>query len=108
YDRERAVVAEAGDPAGGEREILGVGRLAKQFGANEAEFALIVTDRAQGRGLGTELLRRLIAVARDERLERVTADILPENTDMQRLCTKLGFRLEHAVGEAVVRAVLDL
>src|SRR5262249_32123054 len=81
YDRELALVAEGGDPATGGREVLGVGRLGKLFGRNEAEFALVVSDKAQGRGLGTELLRRLIAVGRDEKLDRITADILPENTE---------------------------
>lgn len=108
YDREMSLVVEARDPATGERDILGVSRLAKQFGTNEAEFALIVSDECQGKGIGTELLRRLIAVGRDEKLERITGEVLPENTEMQRVCEKLGFRLEHGVGESIVRAVIDL
>ena len=108
YDREMSLVAEARDPETGGREILGVGRLAKKFGTNEAEFAVIVSDNCQGHGIGTELLRRLIAVGRDEKLERITGEVLPENTEMQRVCEKLGFRLEHAVGESIVRAVIDL
>jgi acetyltransferase len=107
YDREMSMVVEARDAAG-DREILGVSRLAKQFGTNEAEFALIVSDDCQGKGIGTEMLRRLIAVGRDEKLERITGEVLPENTEMQRVCEKLGFRLEHAVGESIVRAVIDL
>jgi acetyltransferase len=108
YDREMSLVVEARDPASGEREILGVSRLARQFGTNEAEFALIVSDGCQGKGIGTELLRRTIAVGRDEKYERITGEVLPENTEMQRVCEKLGFRLEHAVGESIVRAVIDL
>jgi acetyltransferase len=108
YDREMSLVVETRDPASGEREILGVSRLAKQFGTNEAEFALIVSDGCQGKGIGTELLRRTIAVGRDEKYERITGEVLPENTEMQRVCEKLGFRLEHAVGESIVRAVIDL
>lgn len=108
YDREMSLVAEMRDASSGEREVLGVGRLAKQFGVNEAEFALIVSDHSQGKGIGTELLRRLIAIGRDEKLERITGEVLHENTEMQRVCEKLGFRLEHEIGESIIRAVIDL
>ena len=107
YDREMSLVVETRD-ADGEHEILGVSRLARQFGTNEAEFALIVSDACQGKGIGTELLRRTVAVGRDEKYERITGEVLPENTEMQRVCEKLGFRLEHAVGESIVRAIIDL
>jgi len=108
YDREMALVAEARNILPGKHEILAVGRLSKLRGRNEAEFGLLVSDQAQGQGLGTELLRRLIAIGRDERLERITADILPENADMQRVCRKLGFQIRQDIHDAVVRAVLEL
>ena len=57
YDREMALVADRKDPATGAHEILGVGRLSKRRGTDEAEFALIIRDGFQGRGLGTALLR---------------------------------------------------
>jgi acetyltransferase len=91
YDREIALVAERSDPTTGERAILGVGRLTKLRGANEAEFAVVVRDEVQGKGLGCEFLSRLRDVARDEGLERLTADVLAENTEMVRLCERLGF-----------------
>ncbi len=93
YDREMALVAIREAPGGGAPELIAVGRLIKQHGLNEAEFAILVSDRYQRSGLGTELLRRLLQVGRDEKLARVTADILPENYGMQRMCEKLGFRL---------------
>jgi acetyltransferase len=108
YDRELALVPEHRDPATGEREILGVGRLSKQPGTNEAEFAMLISDRWQRRGLGTELLRRLLDVARQEKLDRVSADILPDNLEMQRVATKLGFTLTRDPEEAVVRAEIRL
>jgi acetyltransferase len=108
YDREMVLVAERKDPATGAREILGIGHLSKLHGFKEAEFALLIVDRCQGRGLGTELLRRLIAVGRDEALDRITAEILPENTAMQRVCLKLGFRMNLEPGDMVLEAVLEL
>ena len=68
YDREMALVAERKNPETGDHEILGVGRLSKLRGTDEAEFALLVSDRFQGQGLGTELLRRLLQIGRDEKI----------------------------------------
>jgi acetyltransferase len=108
YDRDMALVADREEPTTGEHEILGVGRLSKRPGTDEAEFALLIRDGFQGRGLGTALLRQLIAFARDERLLRVVADILPQNHIMQRIAAKLGFRLHMDRDSGVVRAELDL
>ncbi len=104
YDREMALVAERRNPATGEQEILGVGRMSKVFGANEAEIAVVVSDAWQGRGLGKELVARLVIVGADEKLDRLIADILPENTEIQRLCEKLGFTLKHSLEDELVRA----
>lgn len=106
YDREMALVGEYRNPETGDLQLLGFGRLSKLHGANEAEFGLLVTDEFQRRGLGTELLSRLLQVGRDEKLTRISADILPENVEMQRLCEKLGFRLYRE--DDVVRAEIDL
>ena len=95
YAREMALVAERVDPASGEREILAVGRLVRLHGSNDAEFALLVTDRVQGHGLGTELLRRLVEVARDEKLDRVVASIDPQNEDMTFVSEKVGFTVSY-------------
>jgi acetyltransferase len=108
YDREMALVAEHRDAASGEREIAAVSRLIKLHDAPEAECALLVNDRFQGRGLGLELLRRLIQVGREEKLRRITADIMPDNHVMQALCKKLGFRMKYQVDEQLVAAELML
>jgi acetyltransferase len=107
YDREIALVVDRKEPWAGTHEILGVGRLSKVHGTDEAEFALLVADQHQGRGIGSELLRRLLAIARDEGLARVTAEILPDNREMQRVCEKLGFHLERSIDEPIVHAWLD-
>jgi acetyltransferase len=94
YDRELALVAEGVEEGTGEPEILAVGRISKRHGAPEAEFSMLVNDRYQRQGLGSEILRRLIQIAREEGLQRITAEILPDNFGMQRLCERLGFALE--------------
>ena len=108
YDREMALVASRQDPTTDDPEILGVGRLSKIRETNEAEFALLIADKFQRQGLGTALLDRLLQVGRDEKIARITGDILPENFEMQRLCEKLGFRLTRPPDEPVVKAMIDL
>jgi acetyltransferase len=108
YDREMALVADHRDPLTGESEILGVGRMVKLIGTREGEVAVLVSDRWQGRGLGKELLSRMLVVGADEKLSRLTADILPDNRDVMRICEKLGFSLKHSVEDEVVRAEFQL
>ena len=108
YDREMALVAEV-HSAAGRREIAAVGRLSRdRDGRNGAEFALLVADAWQRRGIGRALLRRLVAVARRERMTRVYADILVANVGMQRLCDELGFTLDPMPDAGVIPAVLEL
>lgn len=104
YDRQMALVAERQGP---EREILGVGRLVKSQRGDEGEFAILVGDRYQKQGLGTELLRRLVEFGREEKLARITADILPDNLEMQRVSKKIGFELRFPVGD-VAKAEIRL
>jgi acetyltransferase len=108
YAREMALVADRVDPPTGEHEILAVGRLVRIHGTNDAEFALLVTDKFQGQGLGTELLRRLVQVGRDEKLDRIVASIDPENEDMQRVSKKTGFTVTFDMEEHLFKANLEL
>ena len=90
YDRQIAVVAEeVGSQKRG--RILGVGRLSRWHGRNQAEVALLVTDEYQGSGLGAELLRRVINIAKEEGLQSLTALMLRENRVMQHVMQKAGF-----------------
>jgi acetyltransferase len=108
YAREMALIAEYEDPQSGQNAIIAVGRLVRLKGADEAEFALVVCDRYQGSGLGTELLRRLVQIGREENLKRIVGYILPENDSMQHICQKLGFRLRHSLPEHLVIAEIAL
>ncbi len=109
YDREMALVVER-ETGAGAREILGVGRLSRDRVAHGAgaEFSVLVGDRWQGQGIGSELMARLIEIARHESIERIFADILGVNLRMQRLCTRLGFTLESQPADAVVHAELRI
>ena len=79
--------------------ILGVGRLCKAHGRNEAEFAVVVSDQWQRRGLGTLLLTKLVEIGREERLARITGTVLAENQGMRRVCEHVGFDVHREPGE---------
>ena len=100
YDREIALVAVRKLPGAAGSEIIGVGRLSKIHNLNEGEFALVVADDWQGNGLGTHLLDLLVEVGRTEKLSRIKGFILPENSSMQHVSKKVGFKLlSHAANE---------
>lgn len=108
YDREMALVVERPGAPGQPPQIVGVGRLSKLPGTNEAEFAVLVSDEHQNKGLGTELLGDLVKIARDEKLSRVTANIMAENLEMQRVAEKIGFKLHRELEDSSLTAELKL
>jgi acetyltransferase len=108
YDREVALVAVHDDTASGQPEVIGVGRLCKAHGKNEAEFAVVVSDRWQRRGLGTLLLRKLVEIGREEHLARIRGTVLTENHGMCRVCEHAGFKLRSRVGEPEIEATIAL
>ena len=108
YDREMAVVAVRGGDGAREPEIAGVGRLCKGHGGDEAEFAVIVSDRWQRQGLGRQLMERLVAIGREEGLHRLTGTVANDNRAMRALAARLGFAEVGRAGEPEVTVTLDL
>jgi acetyltransferase len=107
YDREIALVAELKDSAG-KAQIIGVARLSKLHTNNTGEFAVVVIDQCQHKGLGTELTKRLIQIAKNEKLARLVAYALRENKDMQAMCKEVGFKVRTPVGESECVIEMDL
>jgi RimJ/RimL family protein N-acetyltransferase len=58
----------------------------------QAELAFVVVDSYQGNGIGTALMRHLLAIARDAGLKNLTAEVLPENAAMLKVFSAFGFR----------------
>jgi acetyltransferase len=107
YDREIALVVER-SLGKGRYEILGVGRLSKLHGSDTAEFAVVVTDQWQHKGLGTELTKRLVQIGKHEKLGRMVAYTLAENHDMQNMCKQLGFTVKQAEQDSEVAIEMKL
>jgi RimJ/RimL family protein N-acetyltransferase len=74
-----------------EGEIVAVVRYERERGTDGAEYAALVEDRFQGRGLGIGLTRRLIEAARERGIERLHALVLRENSRMLHLLRSLEF-----------------
>jgi acetyltransferase len=107
YDREMVLLGE--HKGNGETpQVVAVGRLSKLHRRDEAELAVLIHDRFQHLGIGAELFRRLIAIARNENLRRLHSTILAENREMRAICQKLGFRMQADLEDGTVRAQLDL
>lgn len=102
YDREMALAAEYQNPETGKREIVGIGRLSKIYGTSDAEFSLLIVDRFHGKGLGTELLKMLVQIGRDENLDRIIAFISPDNHAMQKVSRHLGFTLHRSADDPTI------
>lgn len=106
YDRELALVAEVNGTEG--PEIIGVGRMNRIYGTDEADVAVLVTDAYQNRGLGEELLRRVMRVAKEEGVGAVSADMMPDNVSMSAICKRLGFDVKMADGFSSLHARLEI
>jgi acetyltransferase len=107
YDRDMAfVVVRRGEE--GDEEIA-VARYVTNPDGRTCEFAVVVADAWQRKGLGRRLLETLIAVARSRGLEVMMGHVLATNDPMLALCARLGFRIgDHPQDATVRRATLPL
>ena len=106
-DREAALVALYRD-ADGRQHIIGVSRYHLDTSTGEAEFAVVVTDAWQGKGIGWLLMRRLADVAGERGVKRLAGEVLRENTGMLELMSGLGFTIQPTDDPTIVRTVKDI
>jgi GNAT superfamily N-acetyltransferase len=106
-DGAQRVALVALDPAHTE-EIIAVVRFDREPGTNRAEYAAVVADRWQGRGLGLSLTRRLIVEARRRGVCTLYALVLPENLRMLNLLHDLGLPERARFEGGVERIDVDL
>jgi len=92
----------------GSEKLIGVARYVRDKKIEAAEFAIVVADAWQGRGIGKRLLDKLIDAARRHGLKRLYGDILGTNRPMLELVRKLGFTLTRHEDPTLTRATLPL
>jgi acetyltransferase len=90
YDRTMAIVAEV-DQAG-ERILAGVGRLEADADHHNAEYAVLVGDAWQGRGLGSLLTDFCLELCTSWGINRVFGETTSDNHRMQRILSNRGFK----------------
>ena len=102
YNREWVIVAVIEQNQ--QKRIIGIGRLMRVPGINRAQFKLIIQDGLHHLGLGTQLLRHLLHIAKEEKIDAVDGSILSENGGMLSICTKLGFILKQMGDSPIIHA----
>ncbi len=112
YDREMAFIATVTDDAGAEAQTvqIGVARYAINPDGESCEFAIVVADEWQGKGLARKLMSVLIDTARTHaRLKTMSGDFLAENQCMIKFVTRLGFVISaHPEDAGLRRGILAL
>ncbi|KPK33061.1 MAG: hypothetical protein AMS24_02370 [Chlamydiae bacterium SM23_39] len=89
YNRDIVMVVEINKKD--KKAVVGIGRLNRILGSNEAEFSLIVIDKWKNKKIGTKILTTLLDIAKKEKIKKVKTFIHPENIAMKKLCQKKGF-----------------
>ncbi len=106
YDREMAMMAVT---VIADKEVeLGIARYITNPDAESCEFALVVSDAWQHKGLGHKLMTALMDVARDKGLKRMEGEVLARNQAMLRLVTSLGFNVETDPDDPKINKVIRL
>jgi len=107
YDREMAIVAEIQE-ACGRRRLIGVGRLVSDADRMEAEYAVLVQDEFQGKGLGSILTDYCMEICQRWGIRFVIAETSPSNRKMIQLFAHRGFSLIQTGEDEIVIARKDL
>lgn len=106
YDREMALIAVLEDE-GRETEVA-VARYAINPDGSSCEFALVVADRWQRRGIGRKLMEVLMDVAREKGMKTMEGDVLADNRNMLDLVGTLGFSIGEGEDASIRRVVRSL
>jgi acetyltransferase len=107
YDREMALIAIV-ETEQGERQV-GVARYSTLPDPHHCEFAIVVGDDWQDRGLARRLMKALIDTARERRYTRMIGVVLKQNRRMVDFSKSIGFTVEpNDEDEDIVDVVLEL
>jgi len=92
YDREIALVALDEDSE--TDRMLGVARIIGDPDGKKGEFAVLIGDPWQDKGIGSNLLKKILLIAEKRGFQTVLGVVLKENRDMLALGEKLGFKMK--------------
>jgi acetyltransferase len=92
YNRELALIAV--QEKAGEESELGVARYVMNPDGRSCEFALVVADEWQHRGIGSQLMTQLMEAAQERGFSSMDGEILADNKKMLDLVKSLGFHIQ--------------
>ena len=102
YDREMALIAVVVED--GQETEIGVARYVINPDGESCEFALVVADAWQHKGIGHRMMNALMDIARDKGLKTMEGEVLGSNRNMLGLVASLGFAVSEA-DEPTIRKV---
>ena len=106
-ERETALIATV--PSNGRERQIGVARYVKESSTADAEFAIVLSDDWQRRGLGTKLLGSLLTAAKNDGVRRLIGTTMSENDGMLALGRALGFkRTKDPSSATITNLIVDL
>ena len=108
YDREMALVAELTDADTRSTCIAAVARLSRLPSLEEAEIGVVVADKFQHQSLGSELIKKLVEIARIEKIKHVVAEFHSENSAIRHLAQHGGATVKRTSDPTCFRIQLDL
>jgi acetyltransferase len=103
YHNDMALIAVISN--GAAEEQIGVARYTTNMDKKSCEFALVVSDRWQSRGIGHHLMQNLMEIARGRDLDTMDGQVLSSNTRMLELVASLGFRINNDPEDTAIKQV---
>ncbi|WP_058440857.1 bifunctional acetate--CoA ligase family protein/GNAT family N-acetyltransferase [Legionella brunensis] len=106
YDREMAMVAVIKNNT--QDSIIGIARYITKPDSQSCEFALVVADQWQNKGIGSHLLTYLMDAARTKNIKKMEGIIMTSNMSMLTLVKNLGFSIKNAINDPTMQIAVKL
>jgi acetyltransferase len=103
YHNEMALIAVRLNEDG--EEQIGVARYTTNLDKTSCEFALVVSDKWQSKGIAHHLMRNLMEIARDRNLEKMDGQVLSSNRKMLELVRSLNFQISNDPDDSTIELV---
>jgi acetyltransferase len=91
-----------------DRKIIGVALIIFFLEGKKGEFAIVLADKWQKKGIGIKLLRHVLVCAKHYGLKQVQGSVIKSNVPMTKMGEKLGFILEKASDSADYKLIINL
>ena len=106
YDREIALIAFSGEKES--RKIIGVARIIFMPHSRQAEFAIVISDAWQGKGLGIQLLGHALVCTKKYEIDQVWGPVITTNKGMLKMGQKLGFNVRRDIDSGGYKMTIDV